>query len=39
MERYLEERHPERFRGIQEQYDGLLDAIDKKMVELEQIHV
>jgi hypothetical protein len=39
MDRYLEERYPERFRGIQEQYDGLLNAIHKKIGELEQMNV
>ena len=36
MDRYLEAHHPERFREIQEKYDGQLEAISQKIAELEQ---
>jgi len=36
MDHYLEEHHPERFREIQEKYDGQLEAIGQKISELEQ---
>jgi hypothetical protein len=35
MDRYLEEHHPEQFVAIQETYDGQLEALDKKIAELE----
>jgi hypothetical protein len=38
MDRYLEEHHPERFRAIQEKYDGQLEAIEQTMVALEGVH-
>jgi hypothetical protein len=37
MDRYLEERYPERFRGIQGKYDEQIDAINGKIAELEQV--
>jgi hypothetical protein len=37
MDRYLEQHHPERFREIQEKYDGQLEEIGKKISELEQM--
>ena len=37
MDRYLEERYSERFSGIQEKYDEQIDAINKKIMELEQV--
>jgi hypothetical protein len=37
MDRYLEEHYPERFREVQDKYDGQLEAISKKIAELEQI--
>jgi hypothetical protein len=37
MDRYLEEHHPERFREIQEKYNGQLEAIDQKIAALEQV--
>jgi hypothetical protein len=36
MDRYLEAYHPERFGEIQEKYDGQLEEIGKKIVEVEQ---
>jgi Initiator Replication protein len=38
MDRYLEERYSDRFRAIQEKYDAQLDAINKKISELEQMN-
>jgi hypothetical protein len=37
MDRCLEEQHPERFRTIQEKYDGQLGALDQKIRELEEV--
>jgi hypothetical protein len=34
----LEERYPERFAAIQEKYDGQIDAINQKIVELERVN-
>jgi hypothetical protein len=34
---YLEEHHPEHFSEIQEKYEAQLEAVDKKIAELEQI--
>jgi hypothetical protein len=34
MDRYLEERYPDRFIAVRETYDARLDAIDKKIEEL-----
>jgi Initiator Replication protein len=39
MDRYLEERYPERFRGIQGKYNEQNDAINRKIAELEQVNV
>jgi hypothetical protein len=36
MDRYLEERHPDRFIAVREKYDAPLEAIDKKIQELTQ---
>lgn len=38
VDRYVEERHPERFKAIRGKYDAELDAINQKMVELERKH-
>jgi hypothetical protein len=38
MDRYLEEQHPEQFRGIQEQYDEQIDTINNKIKELGQVN-
>jgi hypothetical protein len=38
MDRYLEEHQPERFRAIQEKYDGQLEAIDQAIEALERVH-
>jgi hypothetical protein len=35
MDGYLEEHHPERFREIQEKYDGQLEAINQKIAAFE----
>jgi hypothetical protein len=37
MDRYLEERRPERFKGIREKYNAPLEAVEQKMRELEEV--
>jgi hypothetical protein len=39
MDRYLEEHHPERFRAIQEKYDGQLENIEQTIEALERVQV
>jgi hypothetical protein len=38
LDRYLEEHHPERFRAIQEKYDGQLEDIEQTIEALERVH-